>query len=137
MAITLLCPDPNGNCAADDPNDSSKCSNSCDVSCDCPDDYEYRFLTYAPSYELSAEDQATLESDCGGSVLGVDYLRLTPVDSDDNPIGISDCYDVTDPSARVECYKCNTYYSYPWEMGALGEPGFAAIGPEGSSVFIG
>ena len=133
MAITLFCPDPNGDCPSSNP---TTCSNTCDVSCDCPDDYEYRFLTYAPNYELSAADQATLESDCGGSVLGIDYIRLTPEDSDGNPIGISDCYDVTDPSARVNCYKCNTY-SYPWEMGALGEPGFAAIGPEGSSVFIG
>jgi len=133
MAITLLCPDVNGDCAQENPNDPSKCSNDCVVSCDCPDDYEYRFLTYGPGYALSAADQATLDNDCGAA----GYTRLTPVDGDGNDVGISDCYDVTDPSARVECYKCNATYSFPWEMSALGGPGYAAVGPEGSNVFVG
>jgi len=128
MAITLLCPDPNGDCPADDPNDPSKCSNTCDVSCDCPDDYEYRFLTYGPNYDLSPSDEATLENDCGGPG---SYDRLAPVDSNGNPIGMADCYDVNDPAARVVCYKCNGY-GWGASMG-----GFAAVGVGGSSVYIG
>lgn len=130
MAISLFTPDPSSNCPSQNPSTCNGCHSG--PSCSCPSDAEFTFTTKAPTYQLSQSDQQTLDAQCGqGS-----YTRLSPVDVNMSPMGLDECYVNDDSGDRIECYKCNGYAGSAQSM-IFGQPFFANIGPDGSSVFIG